>query len=206
MPADFITMVTRITTEIRRTNLTVEVKNAINDAIDEASKHRFYFNEMRGVTFNTVANQEYYSDAGVVEIDTIYYFQNGARQNIYLDNNIDADERAAGNIVGGQLTNYSRQGTDIRLYPRPSVVTAVFIDGYGKLTPYPLVNNADTNNWMTYGERYIRALAKSILMKEVIRDYGEAAALEAIAEDYKSTLIDETTKRLGTGVIQGTQW
>jgi hypothetical protein len=161
---------------------------------------------MRGITFNTVANQEYYSDAGIVEIDTMYYFQNGARQNIYEDNNIFADIRAVGNIIGGQLTNYSRQGTDVRLYPKPSSVIAVYMDGYGKLTPNPLVNDADTNNWMTIGERYIRALAKSILYKEVIRDYGEAAACEAMAEDLKAQLEFETTMRGSTDELTPTQW
>lgn len=206
MANDFAAMYNRVTSELRRSNMTAEAKNAINDAINEAAKTRFYFNEMRGVTFNTVASQEYYPDQGLVEIDTIYYVQGGTRYNLCLDNNIDADARADGNIVNGQLESYSRQGTDLRLYPRPSTILPIYMDGYGKLAPWPLVNDGDTNNWMTYGERYIRALAKAILLKEVIRDYGEATALEAMAEDYKQQLVGETTLRIGTGVVRPTQW
>lgn len=36
--SDFITMVTRIVTELRRSNLVTETKAAINDAIEEAAK------------------------------------------------------------------------------------------------------------------------------------------------------------------------
>lgn len=204
--ADFITMVNRVASELRRSNITAEIKNAINDAIKEASKTRFYFNEMRGITFPTVVGQEYYPDQGLVEIDALYYVQGSTRYNLCLDSNATADLRADGNQISGQLQSYSRQGQQLRFYPIPASVLPVYADGYGKLTPYPLVGDNDTNAWMTEGERLIRAMAKAILMKEVIRDYGEATALEAIATDIQSSLEEETTLKLGTGQIRPTQW
>lgn len=206
MAGTFKDMVDRVAAELRRSNMTTEIKSAINDAISEAAKTRFYFNEMRGITFNTVIGQEFYADQGLVEIDSLYYKQGGTRYNMYLENNLEANCRADGNQVSGQLTSYARTGEELRFYPLPNVVVAVYADGYGKLSPYPLVNDGDTNAWMTTGERLIRARAKAILMKEVIRDYGEATALEAIASDIENQLVGETALRIGTGSVRPTQW
>jgi len=202
---DFITMVTRVTSELRRSNLVVEAKNAINDAIAEAAKERFFFNGMRGQTFNTVPGTEYYDDLGLTEIDAAWYIQGSTRYNLTPESTLRADERADGNVISSQLERYSRsQDQMIRLYPVPTTIVPVYLDGYGKLTPYPLVNDADTNAWMTVAERYIRALAKSILLRDVIRDYKESGILNTIAEDYKNELMNETVLRLSTGELKAT--
>lgn len=204
MPGDFITLATRITTELRRSNLLTEAKAAVNDAILEASGTRFWFNEMRGVTFLTVIGQEYYPDLGLTEIDVMWWLNGSSRWNVDLDNNLNADRSAAGNVNTGPLSIYSRHDVSLRLYPIPSTIITVNLEGYGRLTPNPLVNDADANAWTTEGERYIRALAKSILLKDVVRDYSEAAVFEAIADDYKTELISQTALRIGTGELQGT--
>jgi hypothetical protein len=204
---DFITMVNRITTELRRSNLTTEAKQAINDAIDEASGTRFFLNETHGTTFNTVPGQEYYPDLGFVEVDAMYYFLgSGSRYNMWPRNNLIMDRYAAGNVSQGQLEIWSREGTNFRVYPIPTTVMTIYVDGYGKLSPFPLVADADTNNWMTYGERYIRALAKAIILKDIVRDYSEATVMQAIAEDLQDQLLSETTTRIGTGYIIPTRF
>lgn len=202
----FVIMQTRIASELRRSNLTTEIKAAINDAIKDAAKDRFFFNEVKGQTFATVAATEYYSDLSLTEVDAMYYFQGTFRYNMDLESNLDADAYAEGNVSGGQLRSYSRHASQFRLYPVPASVVTVYVDGYGRMTPSPLVNDADTNAWFTEGERYIRALAKSILLKDVIRDMSEAAVYEAIADDYRTSLVEQTTLRIGTGQITPTQF
>lgn len=206
---DFITIVTRIVTELRRSNLVTEAKQAVNDAIDEAAKFRFWFNEQH-FNFPTVVGQEYYDDLGVVEIDDMWYYLNnipdGQKERIYQESQITADNLRIGNQIGGQLESYSRFGGKIRLRPIPTVITTIYVDGYGKLTPTPLVLDADTNAWLTYGEKYIRALAKSYLMRDVIRDYGEASTLEAIAEDQKNQLLEDTQMHNATGTLRATRF
>ena len=204
--ANFIETVSRIARELRRQNLTAEIRQAVLDAIDTAAEDRFFFNEVRGLTFNTVAGQQYYPDMYLVEIDTMYWFDGNAgnaRRNVYEDNNIIADWRASGNVLNGQLTNYSRQGTDLRLYPIPLVSDiAIFMDGYRRGPP--LVNDNDTNNWLTYGEKYIRLLAKSIIQRDVVKDYADAQVLEALAEDERVVLAGKTAQRQSTGLIMPT--
>lgn len=207
--SDFITMVNRIAAELRRSNLATEIKAAINDAIDEAAKTRFYFNEMH-LSFVTVPGTEYYPDLGLVEIDDAWYYQNnvpnGQKERLYVVNQIDANNERIGNAMGGQMDWISRYGGQLRIRPVPTVAWTVYVDGYGKLTPSPLVADDDTNAWMVDGEKYIRALAKRNLLRDVVRDYAEAGTLEKIAESYKQDLEEETSLKSSTGVIRSTQF
>lgn len=207
--SDFITMVNRIAGELRRSNIVDAIKNGVNDAIAEAAKNRFYFNEMHE-SFDTVPGQEYYPDLGLVELDDVWYYQNnipgGQKERIYEESQLTANDYRIGNATAGQLDTYSRYGGQIRIQPVPSTIVTIYVDGYGKLLPNPLAGDNDTNAWLTEGELYIRALAKRNVLRDVIRDYGEATTLEAIAEDYKDQLIADTNLRSATGSIRSTQF
>lgn len=204
---NFVTMTTRVATELRRLNLTDEIKRAINDAIKEAATTRFYFNEMLSVSFVTVIGQEYYPNPGLTEIDTYYYLRGAiSRFNLEVDSNLTANARATGTNLRGQVTNVSVVADQFRLFPTPTEILTIIMDGYGSLTPTPLVREEDTNAWMTAGEQYIRALAKRNIQRDIVKDYADATVLEAIAEDYKSLLLDSTTSRIATDTIRATRW
>ena len=61
----------RILNELVRPDLTSEIALAVQDAIKEASKSRFWFNEVRGLTFDTVPGQEFYDVADLADIPLI---------------------------------------------------------------------------------------------------------------------------------------
>lgn len=206
MAGTFLDMYTRVTTELRRSNATDSAKQAINDAIAEAANDRLYFNEMPDVQFNTVNGQEYYPDLGFVGLDAIWYFNGTSRYNAQLANNDDLDDAAEGSVIGGQLMYLSHTAGQFRLYPIPTSVIAVHISGYGRLTPYPLAVDTDTNAWLTDGEQYIRALAKRNFYRDIARDYGEARVYDAIAQDYKNILLERTAIMSSTGTIASTQF
>jgi hypothetical protein len=206
MAGTFLDMVARITTELRRSNATADAKNAINDAISEAANNRFYFNEMPSASFATVNGQEWYPDLGLVGLDALWWLNGSSRYNISLVNNEDLDAAAEGNVLGGQLQAISHYAGQFRLYPIPTSVITIYLSGYGKLTPFPLVNDADTNAWLTEGELFIRALAKRNYYRDIVRDYGEARVYDTIAEDYKSVLEERTAIKSSTGTIRGTQF
>jgi hypothetical protein len=206
MAGTFLDMYTRIMTELRRSNAATDVKQAINDAIAEAAQERFYLNETTDTSFNTVNGQEYYPDLGIVELDAIWYFNGTSRYNLVPVNDQYLDASAEGNVIGGQLMYMSHTAGQFRVYPIPTIVTAIHVSGYGKLTPYPLVADADTNAWMTDGEMFIRALAKRNYLRDVVRDYGEARVYDTIAEDYKGKLAEKTAIKSSTGTIKSTQF
>lgn len=204
----FADMVTRVATQLRRSDasFTDDIKLAINNAIEEAARNRFYFNEVKNLSFATVGGTEYYDDLGIIEIDAIYYLNGASKRSLSVVNNLDAFNAMDGSPASGNPLEYSRQGTNLRLYPIPNTVMTIYLEGTTKLTPFPMVNDADTNAWFTDGEQYIRALAKSIFIRDVVKDYSEATVLEAIAEDRKTILLDATNSRFGTGVLTPTQF
>lgn len=206
MAATFLDTATRIVTDLRRGNLLEDAKTAINEAIDEAAKTRFYFNEMH-VTFVTVPGTEYYPDQGLVELDAVWYTDVGTtKYGVDVDNQLDMNDLSVGNVAGGALQTISRYGGQLRLYPIPSTVVTIHVDGFGRLTPYPLVADADTNAWLDDGLLYIRALAKRNVVRDIVRDYGEARVIEAVSEDYKQQLLEETAQKSATGRIRSTQF
>lgn len=205
MAGTFIDMVSRVTIELRRSNIADSVKQAINDAIDEGAKTRFYFNEMH-LSFPTVVGQEYYDDLGLVELDAAW-FANGTQQMpIDTINQLDANTFFGTVNSSGQPELIARYGGKLRLYPIPNSVQTIYVDGFGKLTPSPLVNDADTNAWLDDGEQYIRALAKRNILRDVVRDYGEARVVEAISDDYKQQLVETTTLKSSANTLRSTQF
>lgn len=211
----FLSETLRIAKELRRSNITDDIKNAINDAIVEADGDRYFFNEVRGATFLTVPNTEMYVDMSLSEIDTMYLMYNSgpggtpnvnARLQIYPVNNQVMNEwTSSGAVIIGPPRRYSRTVMNIRLYPIPDQTYTITVDGYRGVTP--LVNDDDSNNWLTQGELYIRALAKRNVLRDIIKDFKEAAVYDAMAETYKTDLIDRTTMRFeGNDELVGTQW
>ena len=196
----------RIAAELRRSNISAHIKNAINDAIDEAAKTRFYFNEITLPVALADGTEEYTHN--LVQIDAAYYWINGVvnGQREYLEPINDAymDDAYFGSRRTGLPEIYSAFGGKTRLYPTPDRTMTLYIKGWGGLTPYPLVNDNDTNAWLTEGERLIRALAKRNVLRDVIRDYGEASALEATAAGIRAELEGETTMRSSSDTLRGT--
>lgn len=204
--SDYITLQNRIARELRRSNMLADIQSAINDAISEGAMNRLYFNEVRGFGFNTAVGQEYYADLGFTEIDSLWWLNGASRWNMELLSNEDMNAMALGTAPNGPPTNFSRYGSQLRLFPIPNSIIPMNLEGYGKLTPWPLVNNGDTNNWLTEGERYIRAVAKRIVLQDVVKDMSEAALQDAIADDALAQLVTATTLRIGTGVLRSTSF
>lgn len=214
-PPTFLSLTLRIAKELNRSNLTDEIKNAINDAIVEADGDRYFFNEVRGFTFQTVPDTEMYVDMNLSEIDTMYLLYNSgpggapnpnARLQIYPTNNQIMNEwTSSGAVIIGPPRRYARTVQNIRLYPIPDQTYTITVDGYKGLTP--LVNDGDVNDWLLNGELYIRALAKRNVLRDIIKDFKEASIFDAMAEDYKQDLIDRSTMRFsGNDELTGTQW
>lgn len=196
----------RILAELRRSNLREQTKNAINDAIDEACKTRFYFNEIT-VPITLVPGVPLYSNLrGLIEIDAAYYLRGTTRYNLRVENHLALEAMLDGNPQIGQPDLITQYGGRFYLDPAPSVADTLYITGFGRLLPFPLLVDADTNVWLNEGERYIRTLAKRNVIRDVVRDYGEARTLEAIAVDLRDELINETQMRSNTDVMKSTQF
>jgi hypothetical protein len=195
---------TRIADELARSDLTSQIALAIDDAIDLASTHRFWFNEVRGLQLNLNYNQAYYTNSDIAalqEIDNLYLLLNGTfRRNLYPAGNDRLDVLNNGSIALGEPMRYSRYGQEIRFWPIPGSSYTVYIDGLTQ--GEPMEDDTDSSIWTTYGEKLIRALAKRTLYAEVIRNKDLALANEQLAEAYLHDLVIQTEQRNMTGAME----
>src|SRR5262245_3688669 len=195
----YLIMATRIADEIVRDDLASQIRNAINDAIKTWEGLRFTFNE-RKYLIQTVADQEYYdlvsptlllydeSAVGtgekLLEIDNIsatvnnsFYSLTPRTQQWFTRNAAPASQYT------GQPDSYTIFNDQLRLFPVPADVYDINLDGLARLSPNPLSADADTNAWMVEGEQLIRAQAKYLIYRDIIRDgEGKALAAEGLQE------------------------
>lgn len=198
-------MKARIADEIARSDLTSQIANAIDDAIDIASANRFWFNEVRGLPLTLQASQGgYYIDSDIdalVEIDAVYLLINSTqRWNLRPISSARMDALSSGTPSTGQPTVWARYGSELKFWPIPQQSYSVKIDGLTRGDP--MEGDDDSNGWTTYGEKYVRALAKTLLYAEVIRDTAETQKQEQLAEQYKNNLLNHTESRAMTGEME----
>lgn len=199
-------MLSRINRELRRGGgIDTQIREAVLSAIAAYQDDRFHFNEKRSVTFNTVANQEFYDSddaadlANLVKIDYV---------KLRIDNTVfdllpDRPEWMEGvsdnaTAVGqpGWYVYYERQ---IRLYPVPSTSAwPVRVAGVYRYAA-PATDDEANNFWMTEGERLIRCRAKYELATHVLFDLQLAQTMTANTTEAFAQLKKKTNKLTQTG-------
>jgi hypothetical protein len=198
--SDYGTMQARIASELRRNNLTDQIKNAIHSAILLAETDRFYFNEARAYTTTSNGKAYYAVPSNFQAMESLTCTRNSYKYALeprtfqYLDS-IDP-----GTNNTGAPAEYCVYNQQFRLWPVPDdeyTLELAFQKKLGDLT-----NDTDTNAWMVDGEILIRCRAKAIVLRDVIR--GQAADAEAdradqVSERARNYLVRETNRRVRTG-------
>jgi len=184
---------TRIADEIVRDDLSSQIGNAITTAISLWASTRFVFNEKR-YALTTVVSQEYYpmssltnTDGSAIatgetllEIDS-FTLTYGTEPYTLDDRTQQWLDREQSATFTGQPNSYGIFADQIRLSPIPAGAYACKISGLAELGA--LTSDNDSNAWMTSGEALIRAQAKALLYRDVIRDMdGVAIAKDALGE------------------------
>ncbi len=165
-----------------------EVKDAINFAIQDYENERFQFNEGES-TFNTVALQAEYdltSDApNALTFDNVQYLFAGHLYRLeqqpyewYVEALVNQTAQT------GPSNYFSIFQQRMYLYPQPDVATTVTISGVVRLTPSPLVDNADENAWTNEARQMIRSKAKADLFGNRIYNMKLAATMLQAADSY----------------------
>lgn len=199
----------RIASDLTRDDLTSQIADAVGDAIKLFARERFWFNQSRSLTFNTVVGQVAYGVAeysvipNIVQIDDIFLPQN---QSIYpLDRYEPADFEviSGGMSGGGKPTAYTYIDNTIRLWPTPLAVYNLRMHAFYKL-PYPA--DSDTNAWTDDAEELIRSHAKMLLYMDLLEDDENAARMQTKIPLLLAGLRSETSARLATGRIRGTDF
>jgi hypothetical protein len=201
---------TRIAADLTRSDLTSQIANAVSDAVNFYARERFWFNTSRLLTFNTVPSQIAYgvNDYSVipllVKIDAMFVPQ--AQSVLPLDRYEPADFEMLNNgATGGGIPKaFTYVDQTIRLWPTPNAAFTITIHAHYKLPA--LVNPTDTNSWTTDAEELIRSHAKLLLYTDVLSDGDGASAMAAKIPVLLSALRSESSARMSSGVIQGTEF
>lgn len=198
------TMQDAIADEISRSDLTTQTQLCIKRAIQHYQRKRFYFIEDYSCTFNTVANQEYYtsSDSADIpnfsELDSLVITALGSRWPLKPKSKAWFDDVSSATTITGIPDNYLYYARQFRLYPIPQSVYSIRVSGLRRLDD--LSATSDTNVFMTEGETLIREAAKRILYTSYLHDDENATRCGVSEKIALSAIMDETIERTSTSI------
>lgn len=208
--ASFLDLRTNIANDLTRTDLDAQTKNAVRDAIKFYEADRFWFNQTRSLTFSTVAAQSAYTSVDLAQIPNVIEFdalflRDSTSQWELTKQEFDYFEWLIGsNTANGRPTDYTYVDGQILMWPVPAAVYTVRPHMHYRL---PMLSaDTDSTAWCNEAENLIRAHAKMILCANVIEDDAGAQRMQAQIPALKSKLDEETTSRMSTGRIRGTQF
>lgn len=181
----------RVKNEVLGSPTPTDIQNAIGDAIQEYERETFWFNTSRyfgdiagsGSDLSTVQGKEFYSyqDLPLLinapHISKILVLAYSNRYPLFNRTNQWIDDQSLSSTWRGMPTDWSWIGGSVRLFPVPDAVYPLILDATIRFAP--LTNDADYNCWTNEAERLIRIEAKRLLFRDIIRDDGQVAAMEA---------------------------
>lgn len=178
-------MAARIASELRRSDISSQIENAIADAISAYQTERFRFSDVDPAnpdTFNTVVSRDVYdsTDSAIIglmhKVDRVYILIGNNQQAIRVEQPKVLRLYNQTALMLGQPDAYAIEDNKMILSPIPSSVWQVTIEAFRDIAAP--ANDAETNNpWMTTAERLIRARAKYELAVHVLRNPGLADSM-----------------------------
>jgi hypothetical protein len=184
--------------------------NKINAAIRHYQPKRFWFNESRTITFNTVASTDLYTFA---TIGTEFYRIDSAWIEIDTDdvreleriNYTDLEALADNNTDEGEPSDYAYINKAVRLWRNPNDAYEVRLTGHTKVAA-PTSDGETDNVWMTEAYDLIISRAKSELYAHRYNDPDNAAIMRAAEADALQRLHGATDDKVETGYLEATEF
>ena len=139
--------------DLSRDDLTTQIASAVTASIARWQSKRFWFNQIRSITFNTVANQEFYTSADnayipqLLDIDFIKATVNGSTYEVLPKPYAELERKQSLSTITGYPGEYAYYGQSLRLYPIPNGAYSTRISALVRLTA--LASDSDSNAWTT---------------------------------------------------------
>jgi hypothetical protein len=208
--ASFIDMQNRIADELDRSDLTTQIKQAINSAVSFYARKNFFGTET-SFTFNTVNGQEYYTESDAPQIATSPFIDelnvniNTGRIQMSRQTFEYIDSISFLPTATGQPYLWAYRSKKIRFYPIPSQVYVVTVQNTPRLG---LLTDPNESNFWTDedsgAECLIRTKAKLYLLLNVIRASDMIPEIQMLKQqeiEERSALFGETGSRKSVGVM-----
>lgn len=180
-------------------------------AIRWCEREVYYFNETRDVTFAAIEGQEWYDGNDNANIPTLVrvvaaYSErpDGRRYELRRMTPEEAELQADNSASRGEPYAFTYFGQRIRLYPIPDSATYTIRLQLGPYRLSAIVAEEDGNAWTTEAFDMVKARAKYILYKDILKDAALAAEALNDYNDEHNALKAETSRRNGRGVIVAT--
>lgn len=180
----------------------------INAAIRHYQPKRFWFNESRAVTFNTVASTAVYT---FTTIGTEFYkidgaFRTDGSEITELDR-VNYTELEPGQATPTEAapTAYAYVAKSVRLYDVPDAIYSVRLTGHIKIAAPASDAEAD-NIWMTEAYDLIMCRAKAELYAHRWSEPIPAQIMRAAEGDALSRLLGATHDKVALGHLEATEF
>ena len=197
------TMRARIASELRRSDITTQIADAITTAIAAYETDFGAKMQSRSLTVTTVAGTERYS-SGLSTLLRIDWVKCQVGDHVFdLDymSPQDMESASTNGTSSGQPGHYTWFAENLQLYPVPDAVYTVRIGGL-VIVAAPASDSEADNAWMTTYERLIRCRAKWELATHVLRDPVLKADMEMATMEAKSQFIRRANnKTRGSGRV-----
>lgn len=185
----------------------------INAAIRHYQRKRFWFNESRSITFNTVASTDLYRFGAGLEITTEFYRIDGIFVTISADdvrelnrvNYVDLEALADNNTDTGEPSDYAFINRAVRFWRNPDAIYSVRIEGHIKYAA-PATGDEASNVWMTEAYDLIMSRAKAELYAHKWEDPQNAAVMQQAEASALRSLQSATLDKVETGYLEATDF
>jgi hypothetical protein len=202
-------MIAEIESDTERSDSTA-IGLKIDAAIRQYQPRRFFFNESRSVTFNTVAGTDLYTFA---TIGTEFYRVDSVQVTIGTDdvrhldrmNYLDLAAMADNNTDQGEPEAYAYINKAIRLWRNPDAVYSTRLTGHVKLAAPASTSEAD-NLWMTEAYDLIMSRAKAELYAHRWEDPNSAVLMQQAEMSALRRLQSATMDKTETGYLEATEF
>lgn len=203
--ATFGELRTQIMEDTDRGDLSDQIGRAIKSAIRLHAGERFWFNETRDYTFNTVNGTDEYAiteSSGIADFEKVDYLeiQVGSRWERTVRIDPSQMEAQHDQTQMGQPFAWSYYNKKFRFHPTPNGIYSVRVAGHYLLTE--LSDDSDENAWTIDAKDLIEERAKAILFASTIRNLEQATVHNTIADTFLLPLRTRTSRRTATGRIR----
>lgn len=209
----FSNLVVQVADEIDDTTgeYSAQIQGACYAAIRFCERDVYYFNETRDVTFTTVNGQEWYGAADNSNIPTLVRIveaycerSDGERTRMRRVTPEEIELTADNSASSGEPYSYTYFGQRVRIYPIPDATVYTIRLQLGPYRLATITDASDSNAWITEAFDMVKARAKYILYKDILKDATLAAEALNDYNDQHEALKAETSRRNASGFIRVT--
>ena len=202
----------QIADDLARSDLTVQIGEAVQTAIDAYSNERFWFNEAYRVTATLSISAATIAMSALsvrfLEFDRVRLLRTAGNFIDLYKRDYDWIMSRQDAVTVTQPAEYSLYGDYIQFDSYADQAYTLYIDGLKSLgnAASNTYSASDSTTWFSDARELIRQRAKRELYANVIKDIELAGASAAAEQDAFNALKGKTNQRVSTGSIRPTEF